>query len=66
MPLLVLLIRPTDPQGAVGRMRPWVRSEDRTNIGRYGTPIVVPEQSKDCTVSEMHAAILAAANATAA
>jgi hypothetical protein len=35
------LILPVDPQGAVRRMRPWVRSEGRTHLGRYGTPIVI-------------------------
>jgi hypothetical protein len=53
----VLLIVPADPQGAVRRMRPWVRSEGRTNLGRYGTPIVIPEQSMNRTVAEMRDAI---------
>jgi hypothetical protein len=53
----VLLIRPADPQSAVRQMRPWVRSEGRTNITRYGTPIMIPEQSVDHTVAEMLAAV---------
>jgi hypothetical protein len=53
----VLLILPTDPQAAVQSMRPWVRSEGRTNLARYGTPIVIPEQSVDHSVTEMAAAI---------
>lgn len=53
----VLLILPADPQGTVRGMRPWVRSEGRTNITRYGTPIVIPEQSVGRTVAEMRDAI---------
>jgi hypothetical protein len=55
----VLLILPADPQAAVRQIRPWVRSEGRTNMGRYGTPIVIPEQSVNRTVAEMRAAVTA-------
>jgi hypothetical protein len=53
----VLLILPADPPAAVRSMRPWVRSEGRTNLARYGTPIVIPEQSVDHTVADIAAAI---------
>ena len=52
-----LLIIAVDNRVALSRMRPWLRSEGRTNIARYGTPIVVPEHSMDHTLEQMQSAI---------
>jgi len=53
----VLLIVPADQQAVMSQMRPWIRSESRTNIARYGTPIVVPQQTADRTLEDIEAAI---------
>jgi hypothetical protein len=51
-----LLIIPNDTAAALSRMRPWLRAEGRSNLARYGTPIVVPQQSMDHTLDQMCAA----------
>lgn len=61
----ILLIIPRDQQSAVSQMRPWVRSEGRSNIKKYGTPIIVPEKSTDRTLDEMLQAIASVNPATA-
>jgi hypothetical protein len=53
----VLLIFPADPQAAVGQVRPWLRREARSNIARYGTPIVMSGLSLDHSLEDISAAI---------
>jgi hypothetical protein len=53
----VLLIVPTAPEAVVGQVRPWLRSEARSHLARYGTPIVVSGQSMDHSVDDILSAI---------
>jgi hypothetical protein len=53
----VLLIVPTDKQAVLTQVRPWIRAESRTNIARFGTPIVVPQQSANRTLDEIQTAV---------
>lgn len=55
----VLLVLPADPEAAVGRARPWLRAELRTNLARYGTPIAVTGRSLDHSLDEIAAAAAA-------
>ena len=55
----VLLIVPTDPSAVLGRMRPWLRAEGQASMARYGTPIVMAQQSMDGTLAEVESAIAA-------
>jgi hypothetical protein len=53
----VLLIFPSDPQGALGQVRPWLRREARGNLARYGTPIVLSGLSLDRSLDDIAAAV---------
>jgi hypothetical protein len=53
----VLLIFPAAPQAAVSQARPWLRKEARSNIARYGTPIVVSGLSLDHSLDDIAAAV---------
>ncbi|GHJ42700.1 hypothetical protein Cs7R123_00420 [Catellatospora sp. TT07R-123] len=53
----VLLIVPTSPAWVLLRMRPWLRSEGRAHLARYGTPIVLPDVSLDRPLKDVAAAI---------
>ncbi|GAA4199507.1 hypothetical protein [Actinocatenispora rupis] len=56
-PRPVLLVFPRDPRAVAGRVRPWLRSEARTNLTRYGTPIVLAAASLDRSLDEIAAAV---------
>jgi hypothetical protein len=52
-----LLIVPADQSAVLRQMRPWLRAEGRSNIARYGTPIVLTSASVNRTIDETHSAI---------
>ncbi|HEY3502668.1 MAG TPA: hypothetical protein VGN37_07785 [Actinocatenispora sp.] len=56
-PRPVLLVVPRDPRAVADRVRPWLRSEARGNIARYGTPIVVAAASLDTSIDDVAAAV---------
>lgn len=53
----VLLVYPADAVAAVGKVRPWLRREARSNLAAYGTPIVVPGASLDQSLEDIDADI---------
>lgn len=53
----MLLIVPADPQAVLKQEWPWLRSDGRTNIARYGTPITVAQPSVDHTLHDIQSAI---------
>lgn len=53
----VLLIHPVDSSGALRQVRPWLRSQARTEFARYGTPIVVRDRSLDHSLDDILAAV---------
>jgi hypothetical protein len=55
----VLLVVPTAPDDVLRQARPWLRTELRRNVIRYGTPIVVPGPSSDHTVDDILTAVAA-------
>lgn len=56
-PRPVLLVFPRDPRAVTDRVRPWLRREARSNITRYGTPIVVAAGSLDRSLDDVAAAV---------
>jgi hypothetical protein len=52
----LLLIVPTDAQATLRQIRPCLRAEGRTNIARYGTPIVISQQIADRPLDEIRSA----------
>lgn len=55
--LPVLLIIPTSPEAVLGQVRPWLRSESRSNLAQLGTPIVVSDASMDHSVDDILSAV---------
>ncbi|MCO5973342.1 hypothetical protein [Actinoallomurus soli] len=53
----VLLIVPTQPEIVVDRVRPWLFREARGNLARYGTPIVLSDQSLDHSLDDITTAV---------
>ncbi|MEV4760961.1 hypothetical protein AB0J86_38540 [Micromonospora sp. NPDC049559] len=53
----VLLIFPVDPAAVLRQVRPWLRQETRSNLARFGTPIVISGQSFDRSLDEIAAAV---------
>lgn len=56
-PRRAILIVPTDPDDVVRQARPWLRREARANLGRHGTPLVVPGASLNRSLEDIVAAI---------
>ena len=53
----LLLIVPRNPHAVLNQIRPWLRAECRTNLARYGTPIVMSQLSMNRTLDDIQAAI---------
>jgi hypothetical protein len=53
----MLLIYPVDSSGVFRQMRPWLRSQARTEFARHGTPIVVGDRSLDHSVDDILCAV---------
>lgn len=53
----VLLIYPVDSSGVLDEVRPWLRSQARTEFARYGTPIVVRDRSLDHSLDVILSAV---------
>lgn len=56
-PRPVLLVVAREPGAVADRVRPWLRREARTNVTRYGTPIVLAAASLDRSLDEIAAAV---------
>jgi hypothetical protein len=50
-PLLLVMV--ADPASIIARTRPWLRSEARKNLQRYGTPIVLSDLSLNRPLDEI-------------
>jgi len=61
----VLLVHPVDPAATIARMRPWLRRQARTEMARFGAPIVLQQASLSRSVTEIEAAIDAARSGSA-
>lgn len=53
----LLLVFPADPEAAVRQARPWLRSDARKSLARYGTPLAISDHSLDRPAAEIAAAL---------